>query len=365
MKSVVIKGKKYDLPIFLPDATRAVVKASSSKDVENANIKGAVVNTYHLMTTPGISVLKEYGGIKNFMNFEGLITSDSGGWQIFSLIHRDKKPGKITDKGVTFNFGGKNSKKTLFTPEKSIQTQFAIGSDIIVCLDDFTNPNANTEEIKHSVDRTILWAKKCKEEFNRLVEQNKMNDSSRPLLMAVVQGGLDKSLRKECYDRLAQIDFDAYGFGGYVVDENGVNMEISEYLASLLPDNKIKFALGNGMPVEIAKMYKHGWNIFDCTLPTRDARNKRLYNFTKVPTNYSDLTDPTTYDYIYINREKYVRDKNPISQNCDCFTCKNYSRGYLNHLFKIEDTSALRLATIHNLRTYARLMEYIKKFSDK
>lgn len=362
MKSVVIKGKTYELPIFLPDATRAVVKSTSSKDVEITGIKGAVVNTYHLMTTPGISVLKEYNGIKNFMNFNGLIASDSGGWQIYSLIHRDKKPGKITDKGVTFSFGGKNSKKTLFSPEKSIQVQFAIGADIIVCLDDFTNPSATDIEIKKSVDRTILWAKMCKQEFNRLVQDKKMTDATRPLLMAVVQGGLNKELRKECFNRLNEIGFDAYGFGGYVVDENGVNMEISEYLASILPKNKIKFALGNGMPVEIAKMYKHGWNVFDCTLPTRDARNKRLYIFKKEPKSYDDLVSKDTYDYVYINREKYVRDKTPIGSTCDCFTCKNYSKGYLNHLFKIEDTSALRLATIHNMRTYSRLMEYIKKF---
>lgn len=363
MKSVTIKGKTYDLPIFLPDATRAVVKSTATKDVENSGIKGAVVNTYHLMTTPGISVLKEFGGVKNFMNFDGLVASDSGGWQIFSLIHRDKKPGKITDKGVTFNFGGKNSKKTLFTPEKSIQVQFSIGSDIIVCLDDFTNPTATDLEIKLSVDRTVLWAKMCKEEFNKIVKEKKLTDKTRPLLLAVVQGGMNRDLRKECLDRLEEIGFDGYGFGGYVVEENGVNMGISEYLASILPNDKIKFALGNGMPIEIAKMYKQGWNIFDCTLPTRDARNKRLYVFDKIPTSYEDLVNPDTYGYVYINREKYIRDKTPIDENCDCFTCKNYSKGYLNHLFKIEDTSALRLATVHNLRTYSRLMDYIKEFS--
>ncbi len=363
MKNIVIKGQEYQLPIFLPDATRAVVKSISTKDVEEAEIKGAVVNTYHLMSTPGIDVLKEFNGVKNFMNFTGLVASDSGGWQIFSLIHRDKKPGKITDEGVTFNFGGKNTKKTLFTPEKSIQVQMDIQSDIVVCLDDFTNPTATKEEIKKSIDRTVLWAKKSKIEFEKQLEMRKMTSISRPLLMAVVQGGMDKDLRSECLDRLEEIGFDGYGFGGYVVEENGVNMEISEYLASILPDNKFKFALGNGKPAEIAKMYKHGWDIFDCTLPTRDARNKRLYVFKKVPTSYSDLTDSQNYDFIYINREKYISDKRPLDENCDCFTCKNYSKGYLHHLFKIEDVSALRLATIHNLRTYSRLMEYIKAFS--
>lgn len=364
MKNIVIKGKNYQLPIFLPDATRAVVKSTSSKDVEMTGIKGAVVNTYHLMTTPGISVLKEFNGVKNFMQFKGLVASDSGGWQIFSLIHRDKKPGKITDEGVTFNFGGKNSKKTLFTPEKSIQVQMDIQSDIVVCLDDFTNPTASRDEIKKSIDRTVLWAKKSKIEFEKQINLRNLTSDTRPMLMAVVQGGMDKKLRKECLERLEEIGFDGYGFGGYVVEENGVNMEISEYLASILPNNKFKFALGNGMPIEIAKMYKHGWDIFDCTLPTRDARNKRLYTFKKVPTAYSDLSSPSTYDFIYINREKYINDKNPLDENCDCFTCKNYSKGYLHHLFKIEDVSALRLATIHNLRTYSRLMEYISKFSN-
>ncbi len=363
MKEVTIKGKTYSLPLYLPDATRAVVKSLTTKEIEAINIGGVVVNTYHLAEKPGLQILKEYGGVKKFMNFDGLVTSDSGGWQIFSLIHRDNKPGKITDEGVIFNFGGKNSRKNIFTPEKSIKMQFAIGSDIIVCLDDFTNPKADFSQIQKSVDRTIIWAKKCKDEFNRIIKEEGLTDNTRPLLMAVVQGGMDKDLRNQCLDRLEEIGFDAYGFGGYIVENGEINEEISEYLASILPNDKLKFALGNGRPIDIAKMYKHGWDIFDCTLPTRDARNKRLYNLNYIPKSYDDLVNKDFYSYVYINREKFAKDSSAISDNCDCFSCKNYTKGYLQHLFKIEDTSALRLATIHNLRTYARVIEYIKQFN--
>ncbi|MFH1565969.1 MAG: tRNA guanosine(34) transglycosylase Tgt [bacterium] len=364
MNKMKVKNKEYSLPIYLPDATRAVVKSADSVDLKLANVEGVVVNTYHLMTSPGVSVLKKFNGVKRFMNFDGLVTSDSGGWQIFSLIHRSKNLGTITDKGVTFNLGVK--KKTLFSPEKSIETQFGIGSDIIICLDDFTPPKASLSQIRESVERTILWAKKSKEQYLKLIEKNKLDDNSRPLLFSVIQGGLDKDLRKYCAEKLLEIGFDGYGFGGYVVDEEGkLDLEISEYIAKLIPDKFIKFALGVGSPVEIARCFEMGWQIFDCTLPTRDGRHKRLYNFSREPKSLEDLKNRKTYEFLYINREKYRRDTGPISEFCDCFVCKNFSRSYLHHLFNIKDTSAYRLATIHNLRTYTKLIEMLREFTNK
>lgn len=364
MKSITIKGKTYKFPVFIPDATRAVVKSLSSVDIQDCKIEGCVVNTLHLKDTPGLDILNSYGGIKPFMGFNGLVATDSGGWQIYSLIHRDNKPGKITDEGVVFSTGV-NKKNHLFTPQESIKTQFEINSDIVVVLDDFTNPKASKTQIKESIDRTVKWAKMCKDEFENQLSKRKMTDKTRPMLLSVIQGGWDKDLRAECADRLKQIGFDGYGFGGYLVNDETQQLDLPmlDYIASLIPDDKIKFALGTGKPRDIAVMAKQGWDIFDCTLPTRDARNKRLYVFEKVPENYDDLVDPKTYGYCYIHREKYRRDKSPISNNCDCFTCKNYSKGYLSHLCKIEDTSYLRLATIHNLRTYTRLIEYIREYS--
>lgn len=365
MKSITVKGKTYDLPIFLPDSTRAVTKSLTSKDLSNVGIKGCVVNTLHLKENPSLAVLDNFGGVKNFMGFIGLVASDSGGWQIYSLIHRDKKPGKITNEGVVFSTGV-NKKNYVFTPEESIKTQFSINSDIVVVLDDFTNPKASKKEIKDSVDRTVKWAKMSKQAYDEQVCKRKMDDKTRPLLLSVIQGGWDKDLRAECAQRLIGIGFDGYGFGGYLVNDqtNQLDLPMLKYIADLIPDDKIKFALGTGKPRDIAVMADQGWDIFDCTLPTRDARNKRLYVFNKVPQNYKDLLNKNTYGYVYINRQVFKIDKKPISENCDCLTCKNYSRAYLNHLAKIEDTSYLRLATIHNLRTYTRLIEYIKKFQN-
>lgn len=359
MNKIKIKNKTYKLPIFLPDATLGVTKSIDTKDLEDAQVKGAVVNTYHLNTNPSTKVLKKFKGIKNFMSFDGLIVSDSGGWQVFSLIHRNNKKGKITDEGVTFTIG--NSSKKIFTPEDSIKIQFEIGSDIIICLDDFTPPNANKQKALETVERTTLWAKRCKEEYEKQLKKRKLTDSNRPHLYSVVQGGYFKSLRKKSSKELIDIGFDGYGYGGYVVNKKGkLDLEISEYIANLLPDDKVKFALGMGRIDDIVHLRNFGWDIFDCTLPTRDARHKRLYIYDK-KINKTNLKKPESlYSYLYINKSKYSNDLKPISSYCDCLTCKNYSRAYLRHLFKIDDSTAYRLATIHNLRTYTLLLEHLE-----
>jgi len=354
MQSIQIKNRKYKLPIYLPDATRGVVKSVDSLDLVQAKVEGVVVNTYHLSKHPEIS------DIKKFMNFDGLVTSDSGGWQVFSLIHKSNKGGLITDEGVIFKI---DNEKSIFTPEFSVQTQFSIGSDIIICLDDFTSPDAQKDRIKESVDRTVLWAKRSKKEYLRILKKNKIPDSEKPLLLAVIHGGRDREMRKECAERLIEIGFDAYGFGGYVVNgTEGMDLELSKYIADLIPNDKVKFALGSGKPWEIVKLAQMGWDIFDCTLPTRDARHQRLYVFTKEPTNMRDLEQKETFGYLDIGKALYQNDQSPIDPTCDCHTCKNFSRAYLHHLFKIKDTTALRLATIHNLRHYTKVIELLREF---
>jgi queuine tRNA-ribosyltransferase len=362
MRKLEIKKKKYQLPIYLPDATRAVVRSVDSKDLLKLGVDGVVVNTYHLMSEPGVSVLKKMGGIKKLMNFDGLVVSDSGGWQIFSSIHRSGGRGKISDEGVIFGF--ENKKKEIFTPEKSIQVQFDIGSDIIICLDDFTSPEAETKEIEKSVERTILWAKKSREEFDRQVKKRRMNEESRPHLLAVIQGGWDKELRAHCAKELLKIGFDLYGYGGYTVKKNGKqDLEMAKFVAELIPDEFAKFALGAGRPNDIAEFHRFGWNIFDCVLPTRDGRHKRLYAFKKEIIDVADLAKKENYGYLYLSRQRYGDDKRPISKFCDCHTCANHSRAYLHHLFKIGDFSAHRLATIHNLRVYTKLIEILRSNS--
>lgn len=358
--AITIKNKTFDFPIYLPDATRAVVKSLDSLDLINLDVRGVVVNTYHLMNQPGLDLLEQVGGIKNFMNYQGLVVSDSGGWQVFSLIHRSKRPGKITDEGVKFNLGGVSQK--LFTPEISIQTQFAIGSDIIICLDDFTDPLAGDKAVHRSVQRTIDWAKRSKEEYLKQLELRGMDDSSRPHLYAVIQGGFNKELRKYCAEELVKIGFDGYGFGGYVVVDGELDKDISKFIADLIPNDKVKFALGVGTVWQIADCYTQGWQIFDCTLPTRDARHKRLYTFKNDPAKYSsaDFVDKDSYSFIYIDKMLYKNDSSPISEFCDCQTCKHYSKSYLYHLFKTDISSAFRLATIHNLRTYNILLDRLR-----
>lgn len=365
MNQISIKNRKINLPIFLPDATRGVVRSIDSNDLEKAHVKGVVVNTYHLMIQPGVSVLKTIGGIKSLMNWSGLVVSDSGGFQVMSLIHQKKAFGHLVEDGIVFYSGLKSRKKKyLFTPEKSIQVQFALKPDIMICLDDCPSFNAKQKDVEESVVRTIKWAKRCKKEYLKQIKEQKIKDSQRPLLFAVIQGGSSKELRKKCAQELIKIGFDGFGFGGWPIDKSGnLNLEILKFTAELIPDNLPKFALGVGNPQAIIECFKSGYQIFDCVLPTRDARHERLYIFKNNPDKIDILNKKDNFEYIYISREKYVCDANPISRFCDCHTCQNYSRAYLHHLFKIGDSLAWRLATIHNLRTYTKLIEILKKRS--
>jgi queuine tRNA-ribosyltransferase len=354
--SLISKNNSYSLPIFLTDATFGVVKSLDSQDITNSKINGIVVNTYHLLNTPGSKTIEKLGGIKSYMNFQGLVVTDSGGWQIFSLIHRNKKAGKITEKGVVFSYG--KLKGTVFTPEDCIDTQFEIGSDIIVCLDDFTPPDVPESMVLDTVERTIRWAQRCKLRYEENLKKYNFDENNRPLLFSVVQGGNFIHLRKYCIDKLSEIGFDGYGFGGYMIDENGdLDLEVSKNLAEMIPNNSFKFALGVGDPYQVVKCLDYGWEIFDCTLPTRDARHKRLYVFNNDIKSKEDLQTKEFFSYLYLGKDRHTDSNSKISEFCDCYTCQNFSLGYLNHLFKINSVSAHRLASIHNLRFYSQLFE--------
>ncbi len=367
LHQLTIKNKTYQLPIYLPDATLGVVRNLDSQDLNRVQIEGVVINTYHLRRQPGVEILQKIGGIKNLMSFSGLTASDSGGFQLFSLINKDPKLGKITDKGVVLYTGKNQQKKQLFTPEESIRVQFAINSDIMICLDDFTPDDADEERIQLSIDRTVEWARRCKIEFEKQLKKHGFTDNNRPLLFAPIQGHRHHQLRKQCADKLLEIGFDGYGLGGWPFDDQGnFDYEMCAVNASLTPDNLPRFALGIGKPDNITRLHQMGYHIFDCVLPTRDARHQRLYVWKKNPAevDFSEINlsrDDDWYDYLYISRGSCKTDQKPVSQFCDCPTCQNYSRAYLNHLFKAKDGTAFKLAEMHNLRFYTQVMEKLRE----
>lgn len=363
-KNFDLKGKTMVLPTFFPDATRGVIRSAGSNDLVNTSVEGLIVNTYHLLSQPGPSVLKSIGGIKKFMSWDGWIISDSGGFQMFSIIQKNKSLGSITKDGVTFHLGTKGGrKKYKITPEKCIQIQFDIGSDIMIVLDYFTPYKTDDETIKTTVDWTLEWAQRCKDEFELQCKIRKIKENQKPKLFGVVQGAHNKRERERCAIGLQKIGFDGYGYGGWPFDENSnFDLDITEFIPTLFPKQTVLYGLGVGNPQAIVDSVKFGWDIFDCVLPTRDARHKRLYVFTKDPKKIKDIyREDNWYGYLYISRERYVRDNSPISEYCDCYTCKNYNRAYLNHLFTIEDSLAWRLSTIHNLRMYTMLMEILRR----
>lgn len=352
-----IRNKEIDLPIFCPDATRGVLRATDSSDINTSGINGLIVNTYHLLVNPGIEILNKAGGINNFMNYKGLTISDSGGFQVYSLIHRKSGLGKITDDGVTFNLDGI---KHNLTPESCIQAQFDIGADVIICLDDCADQTLKEVDMIKSVDRTIAWAKRCKAEYNKQIEKRGLIELDRPLIFGVVQGGNYIKQREWCAKELNKIGFDGFGFGGWPINEDGeLNKHALQAVVESTNDSKYHYALGVGDPKSCVECAKMGYNIFDCVLPTRDARHGRLYVWSEKPTK--ELLSKDFHEFLRIDKAEYADDFTPISKFCDCYTCKNYTKSYLRHLFKINDTLAYRLASIHNIRFYSQLFEILQK----
>lgn len=362
LKELTIHNQTYPLPQFLPDATQAVVRGLNSQDLAQVGIEGVVINTYHLRRQPGTDILCRLGGVKKLMNWSGLTASDSGGFQLFSLIQQNPDLGNITDEGVVLYSGKNRRKKQLFTPEDSIRVQFAIYADIMICLDDFTPVEADEKRIELSVNRTIAWAKRCKQEYERQLQATQPNH--RPWLLAVIQGHRHWNLRQHCAQELQKIGFDGYGLGGWPFQPNGkFDYEMCEFNAQLTPNNKLRFALGIGMPENISQLYQMGYHLFDCVLPTRDARHQRLYVYSR-PLNEIDwlnLEKNRDYQFLYLDRGKYKLDQQPLSGNCSCPTCRHYSRAYLHHLFKINDPLAFRLAETHNLQFYTQLIAGLRR----
>ena len=357
MKYLDTLAGRIPLPAFFPDATHAAVRAASFDDVEAAGLFGLEMNAYHLMSKPGARLIKTLGGLHGFTGYKGAILTDSGGFQLYSLIRENEQYGEIRENEIVFRPDRKE--RMVFTPEKCMTAQFQFGSDIIMALDLCTHPDDPPQAQRRSVELTVRWGERCKMEFERLAAAQKR----RPLLLGIVQGGADLDLRAECAQRLESIGFDGYGFGGWPLDAQGnLRLDILKAAADVMPDGKIKYAMGLGKPEEIVRCVEMGYRLFDCVIPTREARHNRLYVF--IPG--MDTPDGVRcasgrfYRHMYLMDAEYCRDARPVDETCDCSLCRKHSRAYVNHLLRAGDAHALRLMTAHNLRFYGRLMELLR-----
>lgn len=348
------------LPAFLPDATLGAVRAADAGDLRAAGVQALVMNVFHLMQKPGSSTISGLGGLHKMSGWDGPIVTDSGGFQAYSMIRQNAKFGRLSDQGITFQPEGADRKYQL-TPEKCVQLQLAYGSDLVICLDDCTHVDDAAGEQRTSVERTIRWAKRCRVEFDRQIAQRRLPPECQPKLFAVVQGGGDHELRRACAEALLEIGFDGYGYGGWPLDGHGKLVgETLAFTRALIPAEFPMHALGVGQPANVVACAAMGYGMFDCALPTRDARSGRLYVYAEDPERPDFRLQGEWYSTCYIVDKKHIKDDGPISPGCDCYTCQRYTVGYLHHLHKIGETLYLRLATIHNLRFMARLMELIR-----
>lgn len=343
----------------MPDATYGYVRALTSHDLRQVGLPALMMNAFHLMQKPGSTVIQSLGGLHKMADWKGLIMTDSGGFQAYSMIRQNPKFGSLTPKGIIFRPENSNRKLNL-SPEKSIQLQFGYGSDVLICLDDCTHINASYPEQKESVERTIAWAKLAKQTYLQQLNSRKVEESERPLIFGVIQGGAEADLRRQCAEALLEIGFDGFGFGGWPLDEeSNLITDILELVRSLIPQEFTIHALGIGHPESIVTAFKIGYEMFDSALPTRDARHGRLYR--KDSIRLTPDTPAGWLKFTYINTETFIRDPNPIEEECDCPVCQDYSLGYLYHLYKMRDPSYFRLATMHNLRFMTRVIADLKE----
>ena len=333
---------KIQTPFFMPIATKGAVKTLVGEELESLNTQIILSNTYHMMLRPGEKLMKQVGGLHKYMNWSGPILTDSGGYQVFSL----SKIRKIKPAGVEFQ-SHIDGTKFFLTPAKSIKIQETIGSDIMMVLDVCPPYPAKKNEVEQAVEITTNWAR-----------ESKQSHSKKSLLFGIVQGGVHKDLREKSAQELIGIGFDGYAVGGLAVGEpNKYMYDVLDYTTPLLPKDKPRYLMGVGKPDNIVESVKRGIDMFDCVIPTRNARHGMLYTWK----NKNVFKSKEFYQEVRIKNAKYFNDFKPVDKLCDCYTCKNYSRSYLHHLFRTEEPLALRLATIHNLKFYLDLMHEIRK----
>jgi len=350
---------KVETPFFIPIATKGAVKTIEPHEIEKLGFEVILGNTYHLWMKPGDILIKENGGLHNFMNWNRAILTDSGGFQVFSLGHRAKarfgKSGiKLSREGVEFS-DPKNGQKYFMSPEKSIEIQMNLGSDIIMCLDECPPFPCTYEYAQKSLELTTQWAKRCKEYFNNNLKKYGYSEKKRPLLFAIVQGSVYKDLRQKSTRDLLDIGFDGYAIGGVAVGEPREKLKkVLSWVIPILPKNKPRYLMGLGKPNEVVFAVKAGIDMFDCVIPTREGRHGRLFIQKK------NSLKGKFYQTINISLEKYKKDFSPLDKNCQCPFCRNYSRSYLRHLLSISEPLGMKLASLHNLYFYKQLIEKLK-----
>ncbi|MBP3038019.1 tRNA guanosine(34) transglycosylase Tgt [Bacillaceae bacterium Marseille-Q3522] len=323
----------FDTPVFMPVGTLATVKTMAPEELKAMDAGIILSNTYHLWLRPGHDIIREAGGLHKFMNWDRAILTDSGGFQVFSLSEFRK----IEEEGVHFRHH-LNGDKLFLSPEKAIEIQNALGSDIIMAFDECPSYPAEYDYMQKSVSRTSRWAERCLKAHKRPEEQG---------LFGIVQGGEFEDMRAQSARNLVSLDFPGYAIGGLSVGEPKDTMNrILEHTTPLLPDNKPRYLMGVGSPDSLIDGAIRGVDMFDCVLPTRIARNGTVM---------------TSEGRLVVKNAKYARDFTPLDHDCDCYTCKNYSRAYIRHLIHCNETFGIRLTTYHNLHFLLNLMEQVRQ----
>jgi queuine tRNA-ribosyltransferase len=320
-----------ETPAFMPVGTYGTVKGMTPEELDESGAHICLGNTFHLMLRPGTSIIKQHGDLHDFMHWEKPILTDSGGFQVFSL--GDLR--KINEHGVTFR-SPINGEKILLTPEKSMEVQRDLGSDVVMIFDECTPYPATEKEASDSMEMSLRWAQRSK-------DAHADNPSA---LFGIIQGGMYEHLRDTSLAGLEDIGFDGYAIGGLSVGEPKEDMiRIINHTAPKIPENKPRYLMGVGKPEDIVEAVRRGIDMFDCVMPTRNARNGHLF---------------VTAGVVKIRNAVNKTDTGPLDEKCDCYTCKNYSRSYLHHLDKCNEILGSRLNTIHNLRYYQRIMDGLR-----
>ena len=324
----------FETPMFMPVGTRATVKSLSPEELKAAHSGIILSNTYHLWLRPGEDIIDKAGGLHKFMNYDGPILTDSGGFQVFSLVKNKEKD--ITEEGVTFKSHIDGSKQFL-TPEKSIQIQNKLDSDIAMSFDECPPYPSTYEYMKKSVERTLRWAARGK----------KVHTNENQSLFGIVQGGEFEDLREYSCKETVKMDFDGYSIGGTSVGEDKDTMyKMIDYGIKYLPEDKVRYLMGVGDPIDIIEGTIRGIDIFDCVLPTRIARHGQAF---------------TREGKINFNNAKYKEDFTPVEEGCDCYTCQNYTKAYIRHLITTDEMLGGRLLSIHNIRFLIKLTEELRE----
>ncbi len=327
-------------PVFMPVGTVASVKALDMADIEEMEAKIILANTYHTYLRPGSKVVEKMGGLHGFTTYEGNFLTDSGGFQAFSLSDISK----ASDEGIKFKSHIDGSSH-YFTPEKVLDIQYELNSDIMMVLDDLIALPAKEERIKKSVERTTEWAKRSLEYHTAQKAQGKARTNN---LFAIVQGGTDKAFRKISAQGLVSLEVDGFGFDGFAIgglsvgEENSAMYDTVEWTTPFLPENKPRYLMGVGTPEDLVENIERGVDMFDCVMPTRNARNGTLF---------------TSFGKVNIKAAKYILDESQVDPECDCPVCRRYTRAYMCHLYRAKELTFYRLATIHNLHYYLNLVK--------